>query len=97
LERSSGASRRDDLSAPVVRVPVAHDERPRLAGVRWAVMLGSRSRNAVALALAAVRQPAVGTWLANAVLAHRAAAARLGARQRSGDWIRMDRGCGTCA
>ena len=66
------------------------EERPRRSrALRWAVALSAALVGAVVAALVAVRQPAVGTWLANAILSRIAPLPRATMRvtEARGDWI----------
>jgi len=70
--------------------PISTNERPRRSrAFRWAVAIGSTLVGVVVVALVAIRQPAVGTWLANVVLSRVAVFPRASARVDlvRGDWI----------
>src|ERR1041385_1806067 len=70
--------------------PISTDERPRRSrAFRWAVAIGAALVGVVVVALVAIRQPAVGTWLANVVLSRVAVFPRASAHVDlvRGDWI----------
>ena len=81
---TSTARRRDGADGPA-------DQGPRRSrALRWAVAVVLALAFGVLLALIAIRQPAVATWLANVLLARLTPLPRASARvaEARGDWIR---------